>query len=180
MTEDDANHAPQNDQTLAAENASLKKQLNDAHIEIARLRLLLNESSPSVPTRAPNLPAQAPNAPPQPPIPPSPPPIVAELTVTFDQPRLPLQAATPTTSSAKIALFRSLFRGRDDVYAQQWQKNGKTDYGPAKHHDWDSHTRKEKGGFNCGPGCQLLPLTDKLGDVSIVVEIRRSWLWLLI
>ena len=145
MTED-TNHEPQKDPALAAENASLKKQLNDAHIEIARLRLLLNESSPSVPAQAPHAPPQAPISPPRPLK-------VAEPTVTFDQPRLPLQDATPTTSSAKIALFRSLFRGREDVYAQQWQKNGKTDYGPAKHHDWDSHTRKEKGGFNCGPGC---------------------------
>ena len=146
MSEEDTKYDLSKDQTLAAENASLKKQLRDAQIDIARLRLLACDYSVSKPTQSS----------------PSPPPKVAEPPKPVDQPRLPLQATTPTTSSAKIALFRSLFRGRNDVYAQQWQKNGRTDYSPARIHDWDSHTRKEKGGFTCGPGCQLLPLSDKI------------------
>ena len=39
---------------------------------------------------------------------------------------------------AKIALFRSLFRGRDDVYAQRFEtrKTGKSGYQPACGNEW--------------------------------------------
>lgn len=38
----------------------------------------------------------------------------------------------------KMRLFRSLFRGREDVYAVRWQsKNGKSGYSPACAHEWD-------------------------------------------
>lgn len=34
-----------------------------------------------------------------------------------------------------IKLFRSLFKGRDDVFATRWEKNGKSGYMPAYHYD---------------------------------------------
>src|SRR5436309_10129210 len=39
---------------------------------------------------------------------------------------------------SKIALFRSLFRGRDDVYARRFEnrKNGKAGYAPACGNEW--------------------------------------------
>src|SRR5436190_10064910 len=44
-------------------------------------------------------------------------------------------SATITADSPpelKVSLFRSLFRGRDDVYAARWQgRNGRTGYSPA-------------------------------------------------
>jgi len=41
-------------------------------------------------------------------------------------------------SQAKIALFRSLFRGRDDVYARRFEsrKTGKSGYAPACANEW--------------------------------------------
>lgn len=40
-------------------------------------------------------------------------------------------------SKEKIALFQSLFRGREDVYAKQWQsKDGKIGYSPACKNEW--------------------------------------------
>lgn len=40
-------------------------------------------------------------------------------------------------SKQKIALFLSLFRGRDDVYAQRWQnKEGKSGYSPVCLNEW--------------------------------------------
>jgi len=43
-----------------------------------------------------------------------------------------LPPASVTTKSSKIRLFRSLFRGRDDVYAIRWEgRNGKSGYFPA-------------------------------------------------
>lgn len=36
----------------------------------------------------------------------------------------------------KLALFKSLFRGREDVYAARWEKSGKSGYAPAAVMDW--------------------------------------------
>ena len=43
-----------------------------------------------------------------------------------------------STSQAKIALFRSLFRGREDVYARRFesQRTGKSGYAPACANEW--------------------------------------------
>jgi hypothetical protein len=41
------------------------------------------------------------------------------------------------TQEEKIALFRSLFRGREDVYAKRWEnKAGKTGYSPHCANEW--------------------------------------------
>ena len=41
-------------------------------------------------------------------------------------------------ASEKIALFRSLFRGREDVFAQRWEnaRSGKSGYAPACSNEW--------------------------------------------
>jgi hypothetical protein len=43
-----------------------------------------------------------------------------------------------SSSEAKIALFRSLFRGRDDVYPRRFEsrKTGKAGYAPACANEW--------------------------------------------
>jgi len=50
----------------------------------------------------------------------------------------PGDAAPSLTSSEKVALFRSLFRGRDDVYPKLWENNrtGKKGYAPACTNEW--------------------------------------------
>src|SRR5881227_1927953 len=42
------------------------------------------------------------------------------------------------SNTEKIALFRSLFRGRDDVFPRRWEnsKTGKSGYAPACHNEW--------------------------------------------
>lgn len=55
-----------------------------------------------------------------------------------------VQAPTPgpvhgrSSAAAKIALFRALFRGRDDVYPRRFEsrKTGKAGYQPACGHEW--------------------------------------------
>lgn len=56
--------------------------------------------------------------------------------------------AKPQTKSArstlntaqKIALFRSLFRGREDVYAQRWESpDGRSGYSPKTERDWKAY-----------------------------------------
>ena len=69
----------------------------------------------------------------------------------------PLAGALTNGSPAvtKVALFRALFRGRDDVFAVRWiGKDGKAGYSPAALKDW-SHL-DEKG----RPARTFLPLTD--------------------
>ncbi|MDD5298414.1 MAG: hypothetical protein PHU46_16040 [Rhodocyclaceae bacterium] len=64
---------------------------------------------------------------------------------------------------AKIALFRSLFRVRDDVYARRFEskKTGKSGYAPVCANEW-ARGICEKPRVKCGvcPHRRLLPLTD--------------------
>ena len=41
----------------------------------------------------------------------------------------------PMTPTEKVALFRSLFMGRDDVFAIRWENGDKSGYAPACHSD---------------------------------------------
>ncbi|NAT15062.1 hypothetical protein CU666_04475 [Pseudomonas syringae pv. actinidifoliorum] len=64
----------------------------------------------------------------------------------------------------KIALFRSLFRGRADVYPVRWEsKTGKSGYAPACANEWRPGIC-EKPRIKCGDCSkrQLLPLTDEV------------------
>lgn len=69
----------------------------------------------------------------------------------------------PVSTQEKVALFRRLFRGRDDVYALRWQSNsnGRSGYAPACGNEWRQDIC-EKPQVACRD-CQhreLLPLTD--------------------
>ncbi len=46
--------------------------------------------------------------------------------------------AVDSPPEAKVSLFRSLFRGRDDVYPVRWEgRSGKVGYSPAGIREWD-------------------------------------------
>ncbi|MGH9236931.1 MAG: TOTE conflict system archaeo-eukaryotic primase domain-containing protein [Vicinamibacterales bacterium] len=70
------------------------------------------------------------------------------------------QSAPP---EAKIALFRSLFRGREDVYPRRFEnrRTGKTGYAPACGNEWVRGIC-EKPRVKCGdcPHQRFLPVTD--------------------
>jgi superfamily II DNA or RNA helicase/very-short-patch-repair endonuclease len=70
------------------------------------------------------------------------------------------QASRP---SAKIALFRALFRGRDDVYAKRFEsrKTGRAGYAPACANEWVRGVC-EKPRIKCAdcPNRRFLPVTD--------------------
>jgi hypothetical protein len=81
--------------------------------ENARLRRLLAVHSISIPQLAPEIP------PPTKAVEPAPP------------------ADKEERARKRIALFRSLFRGRDDVYARRWENgDGRHGYMPADVKDW--------------------------------------------
>ena len=77
----------------------------------------------------------------------------------------PESSARPDLSvPAKVALFRSLFRGREDVYALRWESaDGKCGYSPASIRDWKtvmSVPQPERKKLDQATR-QLLPLTDE-------------------
>lgn len=47
----------------------------------------------------------------------------------------------------QCAIFKSLFKGREDIYAIRWEKNGKSGYSPAYDMNWQEYSlHKAKGG----------------------------------
>lgn len=70
-----------------------------------------------------------------------------------------------SSAGEKVALFRSLFAGRSDIYAVRWEntKNGRSGYAPACAHEWQRGIC-DKPRIKCGdcPQRSLLPLTDEV------------------
>ncbi len=65
----------------------------------------------------------------------------------------------------KLSLFRSLFRGREDVYATRWEgKAGRSGYSPASVRDWKAvlSSRPEERKRVDRETRRLLPLTDEV------------------
>jgi superfamily II DNA or RNA helicase len=64
----------------------------------------------------------------------------------------------------KVELFLSLFRGRSDVYARRWEKEGRSGYSPAYEFSWDEFmAHKRRGGsLKDFENKKLLPLTDEV------------------
>ena len=73
--------------------------------------------------------------------------------------------AVPTTSAEKVALFRSLFRGREDIYSVMWtnHRKKKTGYALACGNEWVRDVCK-KPRVRCGdcPNQEFLPVTDRV------------------
>jgi superfamily II DNA or RNA helicase len=65
-------------------------------------------------------------------------------------------------SPLHIELFMSLFRGRSDVYARRWEKEGRSGYSPAYEFSWDEFmAHKRRGGtLKDFENKKLLPLTN--------------------
>ena len=72
-----------------------------------------------------------------------------------------------STRAAKVALFRSLFAGRDDVYAQRWenQRTGKGGWGPAVAGGWGNARRPDR---------EYLPFTDEVAERHLAGQIHAG------
>ncbi len=87
------------------------------------------------------------------------------------QPQPPEMTAAPvnrsSTRAAKVALFRSLFAGRDDVYAQRWenQRTGKGGWGPAVAGGWGNARRPDR---------EYLPFTDEVAERHLAGQIQAG------
>ena len=79
------------------------------------------------------------------------------------QPSAPPPESSRLSTDEKIALFRSLFRGRTDVYPVRWESKtaGKSGYAPACSNEWRPGVC-EKPRIKCGDCANrlLIPLTD--------------------
>jgi hypothetical protein len=66
------------------------------------------------------------------------------------------------SNDQQIKLFMSLFRGRDDVYARRWEKDGRSGYTPAYEFDWTEFmAHKRRGGsMKDFENKRLIPLTE--------------------
>jgi superfamily II DNA or RNA helicase len=77
-------------------------------------------------------------------------------------------SSTTTNESSladKLALFRRLFQGRQDVYARRWEsaKTGRSGYQPACSNEWEPGVcAKPKAKCAECPHRELLPLTDEV------------------
>jgi superfamily II DNA or RNA helicase len=61
----------------------------------------------------------------------------------------PTTAGAPSTNAAKVALFRSLFRGREDVFPRRWEnvKKGRSGYALACGNEWEPSLCEKKRSF---------------------------------
>lgn len=68
-----------------------------------------------------------------------------------------------TGTAINIELYKSLFKGRSDIYAVWWSKDGRSGYMPAYKVDWtDFNKHKAQGGtFKDYKNKELLPFDDK-------------------
>ena len=67
-------------------------------------------------------------------------------------PAAPVLSTAPMTNQAKLALFRSLFRGREAVFPRRWEnrKKGKSGYSPACDNEWEYGLCEKKKGPEAG------------------------------
>ena len=61
-----------------------------------------------------------------------------------------------------LKIYQSLFRGRTDIYATRWEKNGRSGYYPAYTFDWNTFLAHQRKGGTMATFEQktALPLTD--------------------
>lgn len=79
------------------------------------------------------------------------------------KPPISVQRVSVLSTNEKVALFRRLFRGRDDVWALRWESktSGKSGYSPACANEWQARICG-KPRIKCGDCThrQLLPVSD--------------------
>src|SRR5205807_2812942 len=74
---------------------------------------------------------------------------------------------THSSSEAKLDLYRILFSGREDVYAQRWEnaKTGKSGWSPAVRGGWGAARRRNP---------EYLPLSDEVIDAHLAGRITAG------
>ena len=93
----------------------------------------------------------------------------SQSSISISQPSAPIEPdkSSPMfilSSEEKVALFRSIFRGREDVFARRWHSasSGKSGYQPVCENEWRSDLCNKKQ-YKCSecPNRCLASLTDR-------------------
>lgn len=101
----------------------------------------------------------------------------AEQLLPRNDERLQLSGAVTVDSrpEVKVALFKSLFRGRDDVYAVRWEgKTGKTGYSPAGIREWEQILSPGRGKKRSYRHSKLFPLTEEVIKDHLLITIAAT------
>ena len=85
---------------------------------------------------------------------------IGPLSVPMKPPAIAMLPPNPL----QVELFMSLFRGRPDVYARRWEKDGRSGYSPAYEFSWDEFmVHKRRGGsLKDFENKRMLPLTPEV------------------
>lgn len=89
---------------------------------------------------------------------------INDIFVTNCQPVLNATITKHSSPEEKIALFRSLFRGREDIFARRWysKTTENSGYQPVCENEWaENICDKRKYKCSACPNRNLMPLTDK-------------------
>ena len=92
------------------------------------------------------------------------PPVAAPAATAITPSGTDVSVTTNSPVAAKLALFRTLFCGREDVFAVRWQgRGGRSGYAPACRHEWDRPLcGKPKVKCSECANRALLPITDEV------------------
>ena len=87
--------------------------------------------------------------------------LLAQHGITIDEPALSIPQKSPLLLEEKVNLFRSLFQGREDVFARRWfsPTTGKSGYQPVCNREWNrEYCNKKK--YKCAecPNREFQPL----------------------
>ena len=92
--------------------------------------------------------------------------VAAARPATFSAPMPPLDRSAPRTSGEKVDLFRSLFRGRTDVFPVRFvgKKTGKPGYAPACSNKWEPGLCLLRTGGRCSDCVNqaFVPVSDQV------------------
>jgi superfamily II DNA or RNA helicase len=87
----------------------------------------------------------------------------AGLQATITQATTDSERQASLSNSEKVSLFRSFFKGREDVFPRRWEnaKSGKSGYAPACHNEW-IHGICEKPRIKCSncPNQAFVPVSE--------------------
>jgi hypothetical protein len=75
-----------------------------------------------------------------------------------------------TEKAFHIEQYKSLFKGRTDIFAKRWEKDGRSGYMPAYKVDWtDYNKHKAQGGtFKDYKNKEYLPFTDQVIEAHLL------------
>ena len=90
----------------------------------------------------------------------------------------PVHPTVELSTDVKIQLFRSLFKGREDVYSVRWDsKNGRSGYAPACDNEWLSGVQAEKVKLVAEGKIKKEKPLEPIGEDEKPFELPHSWEW---